>query len=192
MSRQRLNGKEKITRNAITHQCQTHMLRQNVKFLGAFCGVMLPGWLELEVLTLTNARDLDRLFNPWVPLPRTEAWNLVIHFKPKIKQKLVTISAPAAVRTNHLPSSSQNRNRLSCHTIYMFSLQLMNRANYNCMETRLRVGRPEFDSSPEQKFHNFATVSRTALVLTHPPSQMVAGNIPPEIQRRGSKTDSSV
>jgi hypothetical protein len=34
-------------------------------------------------------------------------------------------------------------------------------------------------------------VSKTALVFMHPPSQMVV-NIPPEIQRRVSKTDTSV
>ena len=68
----------------------------------------------------------------------------------------------------------------------------MNRTNYNNMTTRLRVGRPEFDSSPEQRFHIFDTVSRTALVFTYPPSHIVAGNTPPEIQRRGSRTDTSV
>jgi len=74
----------------------------------------------------------------------------------------------------------------------MLSLQFMNRANYNSMATGLRGGRTDFYSPPEQRFHIFTTVSRTTLVLTHPPSQMVAGNIPPEIQRRGSKTDTSV
>lgn len=167
------------------------MLSQYNKFLGASSGVKLPGWLELETLTLTNATDLDTVFNGQVPLPQTEEWGLVVQYQPKTQQKLRIISAPADVRTDSLLTSSQNRNRLSCHTNYMFSLQFMNRANYNNMTTRIRVGRPEFDSSSEQRFHIFATLSRMALVLTYPPSQIVAANSP-EMQRRGSRTDTSV
>jgi len=43
VSRQRSNGKEKIVRNAIIHQCQRHMLSQCDKVLGAFSDVKLPG-----------------------------------------------------------------------------------------------------------------------------------------------------
>jgi hypothetical protein len=57
--------------------------------------------------------------------------------------------------------------------------------------TRLRAGRPAFDSQQGQQFFLFATASRRALGPTQPPVQEVSRFLSPEVKRPGRQADHS-
>jgi hypothetical protein len=59
------------------------------------------------------------------------------------------------------------------------------------MATRLRAGRPGFDSRQGQEIFLYFTSSRPALGLTQPPVQWVPGALSPGVTRPGREADHS-
>jgi len=60
-----------------------------------------------------------------------------------------------------------------------------------CIVTKLRAGRPGFDSRQGQGISLFATTSILALRPTQPPIQWVTGAISPWVKRPGREADHS-